>query len=234
MNMLFFKKNIRKILDCCLSNKVFLILALRLHSACYKLAGIIAIQLNKGVHPKHNIMQYKEWFLSNIDKDDVVLDVGCNTGLMSESISHKAKFVYGIEIDLNHVRTARRLRSRENIDYICADATIYDYSKCKPVNVVALSNVLEHIENRVDFLSRLVKKIRWKDASNRRMLIRVPMIDRDWIVIYKKNIGLEYRLDNTHFIEYTFEKFQEEVERGGVEILSYHIKFGEIYAVCKC
>ncbi len=44
-----------------------------------------------------------------------------------------------------------------------------------------------------------------------KLLIRVPVIDRDWIVVIKKELGLEYRLENTHFTEYTFKEFLQEL-----------------------
>ena len=206
---------------------------LKIHGICYKLAGNMAIQLNSGIHPKHKIMQYKEWFLNNINDESIVLDIGCNTGMMPEVMSEKAIFVYGTEIEEKHVETARKLRQKDNIEFICADALSYDYSKCTPIDIVTLSNVLEHIENRVIFLKKLVKKIKWKDDKNKQLLIRVPMIDRDWITVYKRELGIEYRLDNTHFIEYTFKEFQDELDQSEIEIISHFIKFGEIYAICK-
>jgi len=206
---------------------------LQLHTVIYKLAGMIAVQLNEGIHPKHRIMQYKEWFLHNINNDDVLLDVGCNNGMMPELISKKAKFVYGIEIEQKHIIAARNLRQKDNIEYICADATTYDYTNCRPIDCVTLSNVLEHIEHRVDFLKKLVAQVSWKDDNNKKLLIRVPMIDREWIVIYKKELNLEYRLDSTHFTEYTYEQFNDELNQSGIKILSHHVRFGEIYAVCK-
>ena len=206
---------------------------LKIHTLSYKLSGMFASIVHNNIHPKHRIMLYKEWFLDNINKDDIVLDVGCNTGMMPEVMRQKATFVYGIEIEQLHVEVARNLRQKDNIEYICADATTYDYSECMPIDIVTLSNVLEHIEYRVDFLKRLVNQIKWKNKNNKQLLIRVPMIDREWIAIYKKELGLEYRLDNTHFIEYTYEKFKNELTQSEVKILSYHIKFGEIYAVCR-
>jgi SAM-dependent methyltransferase len=206
---------------------------LNLHSLCYKIAGSIAIELNSGVHPKHRIMQYKDWFLDNIDSESIVLDVGCNTGMMPEVMSKKAIFVYGIEIERKHIETAKSLRQKDNIEYICADATTYDYKKCRPISCITLSNVLEHIEYRVEFLKKLIKQISWQDEENKKLLIRVPMIDREWITIYKKELGMEYRLDNTHFTEYTYEQFKYELNKSGVKILSHHVKFGEIYAICK-
>ena len=59
------------------------------------------------------------------------------------------------------------------------------------------------------------------------------MVDRDWITIYKKQIGAEYRLDNTHYIEYTYQQFKDELNKSNIEILSHYVQFGELYAVCK-
>ena len=224
---------INKIIQMEFFSKILIKPVLKLHTISYKLAGIMSIQLNNNIHPKHKIMQYKEWFLSNLNDNSIVLDVGCNTGMMPEVMSQKVTFVYGVEIEQQHVEVARNLRQRDNIEYICADATTYDYLECMPIDIVTLSNVLEHIEYRVDFLKRLVGQIIWKNKNNKQLLIRVPMIDREWIAIYKKELGLEYRLDNTHFIEYTYEQFKNELTQSGIKILSHHIKFGEIYAVCK-
>ena len=165
---------------------------LKIHTLSYKLSGMFASVAHNNIHPKHRIMLYKEWFLDNISKDDIVLDVGCNTGMMPEVMSQKAKFVYGIEIEKKNIKVAKNIRQKDNIEYICADATTYDYSECMPIDIVTLSNVLEHIEHRVNFLKKLIKKITWKNKDNKQLLIRVPMIDREWIAIYKKELGMEY------------------------------------------
>lgn len=204
---------------------------LKLHSFTYEFAGKFAIVLSDGVHPKHEIMQYKEWFLDNIEEDWVVLDVGCNTGMMPEIMSTKTSFVYGIEINCKNIEEAKRKRQKENIEFICADATTFDYTPLKPIDCVTLSNVLEHIEHRTEFLEKLIGQIKWKDKK--RLLIRVPMIDREWIVLYKKQLEVEYRLDKTHYTEYTFEQFKEELLKAGIIIKEFHIKYGEIYAVCE-
>ena len=211
--------------------KILLKPMLQLHTFSYNLAGKYAVIVNDGIHPKHRIMRYKEWFLDNIQENWVVLDIGCNTGMMPEMMSKKAKFVYGIEIEEKLVLDAIQKRQKSNIEFICADATMYDYAKLKPIDCLTLSNVLEHIEHRVEFLKKLKNRVKWNDKK--RFLIRVPMIDRDWITIYKKELGLEYRLDGTHFTEYTYEQFEDELNEAGIEIKSYHIRFGEIYAVCE-
>jgi len=210
-------------------SKILLKPTLMLHGFFYKLSGVAATSVNKGRHPKHEIIKYSRWFNSNIGKNEVVLDIGCNTGTMTEELAHQAKFVYGLEIEGKHIEEAIFLNKQANIKYICADATKFDYTNIDDIDIITLSNVLEHIENRVVFLKMLTRRV----PGVHTLLIRVPMIDRDWITIYKKNLGLDYRLDNTHFIEYTFEQFKSELSECNISIISYHIRYGEIYAVCK-
>lgn len=99
-----------------------------------------------------------------------------------------------------------------------------ELSDKKPFDVVILSNVLEHIENRIEFLKRMKKKAP-------KLLIRVPMINRDWTTLYKKELGMRYYGDRGHFTEYTFDSFKKELEEAGLKIEDYSIHFGEIWAV---
>jgi SAM-dependent methyltransferase len=213
-------------------SKILLKPILVLHGVFYKLSGIVATSANKGKHPKHEIIRYSSWFNSNISTNEVVLDIGCNTGTMTKDLARQAKFVYGLEIESKYIEEATRLNKQTNIKYICADATKFDYTNIDDIDIITLSNVLEHIENRIVFLKMLTSRVPFGKKGLHTLLIRVPMIDRDWITIYKKNLGLDYRLDNTHFTEYTFEQFKFELSECNINIISYHIRFGEIYAVC--
>ena len=224
---------IKKILFNSLTAKLLRNVILKTHNLSYKLSAIFSTILNDGTHPKHDIIEYEKWFADNVDKNDIILDIGSNKGFMVDSLSEKVNYVYGIEIEKNLFNEAQLNVDKPNVEFICFDATIYDYSECKEINVVTLSNVLEHIENRVAFLKKIIKQVPWSSNCNKKLLIRVPMIDRDWITMYKKKIGVEYRLDKTHFTEYTFLQFDDELNKSGIEIINYHIRFGELYAVCK-
>jgi hypothetical protein len=57
------------------------------------------------------------------------------------------------------------------------------------------------------------------------------MIDRSWITLYKREMGVDYKLDSSHFIEYTFESFLKEISQAGLRMESYEIKYGEISSV---
>lgn len=210
----------------------FLRLVMKAHNALYDMAGFFAIVVNDEKHPKHHILRYQEWFRDHINADWVVVDIGSNTGSMAALLADKAIHVYGIEIIPQHSEIARQKYARNNLEFITADATSFDYSKCLPIDCVTLSNVLEHIRDRIVFLDTLRKRLPWRNPDSCTFLIRVPTIERDWLAIYKKELGIEYRLDRTHQIEHTQVQFCNELQAAGLEIESLDVRFGEIYAVC--
>jgi SAM-dependent methyltransferase len=63
-----------------------------------------------------------------------------------------------------------------------------------------------------------------------RVLIRVPLYDRDWRVPLKQELGIEWRLDPTHEIEYTLESFAQEMNEARLKIIHQEIHWGEIWA----
>jgi hypothetical protein len=95
-------------------------------------------------------------------------------------------------------------------------------------DLIVLSNVLEHLENRPQFLRKLCDTF-----SPSRILLRVPMFERDWRVPLKQELGMDYRLDSTHFTEYTPESFSDEISAAGLLIIHQEVRWGEIWAVVR-
>lgn len=203
-------------------NRFLVKLALQLHSLAYKLASRFAIGTEGELHPKHRLMGYHQFFLDHVRPTDHVLDIGCGNGALAYDLAGKAAYVTGIDLNEKNRRAWETRFARKNLTYQVADATIFSPTEC--FDVVVLSNVLEHIDHRVEFLQRI------KHLAPT-FLIRVPMIDRDWITLYKKELGLEYRLDKTHFIEYTLDQFRTELTDAGLRLESFSVQFGEIWAV---
>jgi len=208
-------------------------LVMKLHNSLYDLSGSLAIVVNGGKHPKHRLLRYQEWFRDHIDTDWVVIDVGSNTGGMAALVAKKARHVYAIEIVPNLTELARINHVAANLEFLTGDATAFDYSECQPVDCVTLSNVLEHIHNRSEFVSMLRQRVPWRNPEKCTFLIRVPTIERDWLAPYKKEMGVEYRLDRTHEIEHTRDAFLEELSVAGLQVDSLDVRFGEFYAVCR-
>jgi hypothetical protein len=95
-------------------------------------------------------------------------------------------------------------------------------------DTVVLSNVLEHITERPE---RLRQWREWYQA--RRFLIRVPALDREWRVPWKKELGVEWRLDVTHETEYTQAQLEDELKRAGLRGTEWVIRWGEYYVAAE-
>lgn len=193
-----------------------------LHNWSYHLIAFFAS--HGGRHPKHGIQNYHEFFVRNVTSNDRVLDIGSGHGDVTFDVAKKAKAVVGLDISAKNVARAQRKYHRPNLHFVVGDAVTYTWHK--EFDVIILSNILEHIEQRVEFLKKL-------SALAPTILIRVPLITRDWISVYKKNEGFEYRLDDTHFIEYDEPTFRNEIDQAGLTIDSQHVTFGELYAVVR-
>lgn len=222
------KKIIKILIFNKINAKLFLTFLLKVDKYLYFIIGQYASLYYDGKHPKHDIIKYEDWFISNLRRDWNVVDVGSNSGYMAYKISKSVKNITGIEIDQKLYNKSIQLES-ENLKFINADATTFNYANLEKIHCVTLSNVLEHIEQRVVFLKSLLDKVNWKQKPL--FLIRVPMIDRHWVVLLKKNLGVDYRLDETHFIEYTKETFYEEIKQANLKVVQFDVRWGEIYAV---
>jgi hypothetical protein len=202
------------------------------HSRLYRISGTLALHANRGDHPKHGIIDYASWFRDRCRPGWTLLDIGSHDGYLAETLARSVDRVYGIEISRTLFERAERGRSSDRIRYFLADARQFDYSALEPVHAVILSNLLEHLPDRIAFLAHLLNAIPWKDAGEARFLIRVPLLTRDWISVYKKELGLDYRLDPTHCVEYTEPSFFDEIEKAGLRIFFRETRFGELYAEC--
>jgi SAM-dependent methyltransferase len=189
--------------------KFLLRLSLRFSNWLYKVISYLSIKNENGLHPKHHLIGYHKFFINNITINDLVLDIGCGNGALAYDLADKAKSVTGIDIEEKNIQKARVKYNKSNIKYLVGDAT-KDLGGEK-FDVIILSNVLEHIEQRIIFLKKI------KGLASR-YLVRVPMFDRDWVTLYKKELGVEWRLDKTHFTEYTEESFKKEFSQAGYKV----------------
>jgi len=199
-----------------------------LHDDLEVLIAERALAYGDGEHPKHRLMRYHDFFVERIPKNSHVLDVGCGYGAVSRSIAELVEdvTVVGVDISEENIEHAQTFNSAENIQYILGDALdiLYD----KDADVIVLSNVLEHIEDRIGFLCKLVRR-----HKPRLLLIRVPSFERNWQVPLRKELGIYYFSDKTHYIEHTLEEFCSEMESADLKIQELKLCWGEIWAKCQ-
>lgn len=183
-----------------------------------------AIRLGSGVHPKHRLTRYHDFFVDRIEPGQRVLDVGCGYGAVAVDIAERAQ-AHVTGVDTNGVSLAQaraRYLPDERLEFVESD--IHAYEPPAPFDVVVLSNVLEHVAGRPALLRLLVER-----AQPRRILIRVPVFDRDWRVPLREEIGLSPFEDATHEIEYRPGELEAELAEAGLEIEEAIRRWGELW-----
>lgn len=190
----------------------------------YFLQGDAAVRYGDGIHTKHHHMHYHDFFVNRISKNEKVLDVGCGTGTVAYAVAQTTgAMVTGIDLDPKKIEKSRTEYSFDNTLFIVGDVlTDIPHEK---FDVIILSNVLEHIEKRTDFLIHMCSQV-----SPKRLLLRVPLFERDWRVPLKEELGIDYRLDNTHYVEYTYDSFIREMKDARLKITYLQSVWGEIWA----
>jgi len=219
------------------------ILALRLESAppkealttlmeldnfIYSQVGQKALAYGKGHHVKHRLTGYVDHFADLASTcEGPFLDVGCGNGELAFAISTRVKEkVVGIDILKSRIDACSKLPERDNLTYTLGDACKVDLEG--EYKTIVMSNVFEHIKDRVDFLKALTQKYRPET-----FLIRVPVFERDWLVPLKKELGVEWRSDVTHEIEHTPQEFKDELNSAGLEIIQFEIRWGEMWSIAR-
>ncbi len=199
----------------------------RLDVALYSLQGPLAVAYNGGVHTKHRHTAYHDFFVSRIRKGERVLDIGCGIGAVAYDLATRAgAIVDGIDLSEISIAEAKRRFTHSNLHFAVQDALKLDAKKV--YDVILLSNVLEHLHGRPEFLREVQKLTRAK-----RLYIRVPLFERDWRVPLKKELGVEWRLDPDHKTEYTLDSFAEDAKSAGLEVTHLEVRWGEIWSELK-
>jgi SAM-dependent methyltransferase len=185
----------------------------------------LALPYGGGVHVKHRLMRYHDFFVDRIRATDRVVDVGCGYGAVAHSIAARAgATVVGLDMSAEQIARARaRYGSLPGLSFEVGTAP--DVLPAGRFDVVVASNVLEHIENRRRFLECIQARL-----MPARWLIRVPMTDRDWTIPLRQELGVRHFSDPTHFVEYTRQSFEQEMHQAGFGIAHLQINWGEVWA----
>ncbi|MGF1505987.1 MAG: class I SAM-dependent methyltransferase [Anaerolineae bacterium] len=196
---------------------------LAIDDALYREEGQLAIRHNAGTHPKHDFLRYHDFFVDRLQAGQRVLDFGCGRGELTYDMAERAgAHVTGIEINEASYQAAVQNRSHPQVSYIHGDG-LTDIP-AERFDVIVLSNVLEHLDDRPGVLSRLVK-----NHQPDYLLIRVPSYEREWRVPMRDSLGVNYYLDPTHTIEYTRETFRQETGAAGLTLDEFVATWGEFW-----
>ena len=175
-------------------------------------------------HPKHRLTSYHNYFISNIEDNSRVLDLGCGYGYVTFKIAEKKlnSKITGIDRVSEKIKFAKKEYKLNNLDFISGDILNYEFSL--EYDTIIMSNIIEHIDKRVDFLKKIILK-----CKPSKIIFRVPDFRRSWQMPLKKEIGANYFSDIEHFLEPTLEEFISELKSADLKVVNYNIIWGEIW-----
>lgn len=95
----------------------------RIHQTSYLYLGRCAAAWQGGLHPKHRLTRYHDFFIENISEGDRVLEVGCRNGTLLRDIAVKCKkVILGVESNPKNVAAARsRFKDLPKVEIIHSD-----------------------------------------------------------------------------------------------------------------
>jgi SAM-dependent methyltransferase len=193
----------------------------------YRWLDRAAIAYDGGVHVKHRLTGYHDFFVDRVRPGERVLDLGSGKGeLAHDLVTRAGATVLGVDNDPGHLSFARSRFPHERLDF--RDGDVLERLPDGHFDVVVLSNVLEHLGPRVEFLRRVLSS-----ATPNRLLLRVPVSARDWTVPLRREVGLPSFWDPDHEIEYDPEGFRAELAEAGLEVTELILTWGEIWAVAE-
>jgi SAM-dependent methyltransferase len=196
---------------------------LELYQDAYVGVDLGAIDYDGGVHAKHRLMRYHDFFVERVGPGERVLDVGCGKGELAYDLADRAGAeVVAVDYSPWALEFARQHFRHPRIAYVQADAAAYVPDR--DVDVAVLSNVLEHIDSRTELLRSLRE-----GAGARRLLLRVPVRDRDWTVPLRRELGLPHFSDREHKLEYDPDLLRRELAAAGWTMGDPQLLWGEIW-----
>jgi SAM-dependent methyltransferase len=117
-----------------------------------------------------NDMVYR-WLNPVLAADDLVMDVGCGTGIVVEDLLSRGVNIRGIELGTAPIKPGLESHVQVETDLFELDETLKSQIK-----VILLLDVIEHMRDRTKFLQRIHREL----PNCRHLLITVPSRMEIW------------------------------------------------------
>src|SRR3989344_1284754 len=129
-----------------------------------------------------------------------LLDAGCGEGTLLKKFKQKGFDCVGMDISKKAVEMARK-----NADVPVYHQTIFDFNKKEKFNVIIISEVLQYVENDIEFLEKAFDLL----SPNGVLIISEPL-----------NVGIETELDKNagQIRQYSISEIKEKLTRAGFTI----------------
>ena len=155
----------------------------------------------------------------NINKEDVILDLGCGEGNISYLISKYCKKVIGIDYDKNLIFKAKKnYELRENLKFQVGKIPDIFYNNSDYYDLIICSHIIEHVNNYKDLLINLKK-------YTNKIFIEVPDFDSNDLNSHKKKFNIEPTYtDDDHIYEFDRDELELFFKIYGFKVIDVEFK----------
>jgi SAM-dependent methyltransferase len=176
-------------------------------------------------HPHYS--QALNFLSKHLEPSHRVLDVGCNTGVMTAEIAKLVREVIGVDYSDEAILTARETHRAENLSFEACDAIKYSTGLNERFDVVVLSHIVEHLDDPVDLLAPLSRCCRF-------VYFEVPDFEHNVLNHHRESLqrGLIYT-DVDHRFELDRKDAVTLLERCSLQVLESEFLFGSQRYWCK-
>ncbi|MFA6136374.1 MAG: class I SAM-dependent methyltransferase [Candidatus Paceibacterota bacterium] len=167
------------------------------------------------IHPKHLIDDYPEW-LKYFNKEDEVLDIGCDNGQRDFKLSPLVKKIIAFDYEgkaINQAKEWQEKYSFGNIDFSCLSAENSLPFLDNQFDKILFLDVLEHLNNRAQIMKECFRVLKPKGA----MVLAIPNSQTPWKE-FQKSARVNFYSDSDHKIEYSKEEIIKEHQKTGFKI----------------
>ncbi|MCX6816712.1 MAG: class I SAM-dependent methyltransferase [Candidatus Beckwithbacteria bacterium] len=170
------------------------------------------------IHPKHLINIEPLWYLADINRQDVVLDLGCHNGQHTLKTAVKCRKIIGLDYDRKQLTIARNSAADKHITNVVFRQFNLEQKlkfKDQSFDKILCLDVLEHIIRRNQLLASIRRLLKPRGLA----FIAIPNLNTSWKQLQKK-VGLNPFADPDHKIEYSLAQAKNILKRAGFDIIS--------------
>lgn len=173
---------------------------------------------DNAIHPKHLIKSNNPWYISQIKKNDTVLDVGCGIGQDAIRCAKHAQSVVAIDIRHEDIEIAKKLASKAeiaNIKFIVFDAEKKLPFPKQSFSKVLVFDVLEHITEG----EKLIHEAKRVLKEGGKILLLTDNPQTSWKK-FQKSAGIFYYADVDHKHEYSKDEIIKLLKDNNFDVIS--------------
>lgn len=173
---------------------------------------------DSAIHPKHLIKNAEAWYISQINPDDNVLDIGCGVGQDALRCAKLSKSVVAFDTSQNDIKIAQKQALKDkirNAKFIIFDAEKKLPFRNKSFSKILMFDVIEHVSNG----EKLIKEAKRVLKDNGKLLLLTDNPETSW-KNFQKSAGIFYYADSDHKYEYSKEEIIKLLSDNNFKILS--------------